>query len=109
MLSIETKTEIVTLNIGHIGRVISGSKRAPKNHRVFWNGNMYDSTGSKLWYGDIDLTADEKKLCSIATQLNETIYVTREQPFRWGEQTTESLEAQCELGGNLVVKYLPGQ
>ena len=92
---------IVWAALGPMGRMLSGSKssysdRHPKNV-VFFNGNIYDKDGKKLWYGDVNLTKDKARLEQIAHMLDEPIYVTREQPFRWEEQTTESLE-NCTKG-----------
>lgn len=94
------KTKVAVTKLGHMGRMLSGSKsgysdRYPKN-KVFFNGNMYDSKGEKIWYGDMDLTSERKKLEEIAKELGEPIYVTREQPFRWDEQTTKTLQTACE-------------
>lgn len=103
------KSEIVVDALGHMGRMLSGSKQAPKGQRVFWNGNIYDSSGRKLWYGDINLTTEMKTLERIVEVLEEPIYVTAEQPFRWDVQTAESLEKHVKLDGPdaRVVKVIP--
>lgn len=94
------KTKIVIEKLGHMGRLLSGSKSTySTNHpgsRVFFNGNIYDAKGEKIWFGDVDLTREAKKLQEIVQALGEKIYVTREQPFRWEEQTTKTLQAACQ-------------
>src|SRR3990167_1955675 len=78
---------------GYSGRMLSGSKSGysamhPKS-KVFFNGNIYDAFGNKLWYGDVDITLDETKLKALAKELNEHIFVTAEHPFRWENPTPE--------------------
>lgn len=92
----ERWTAIVETALGRTGRMLSGSKSNysashPKSI-VYFNGNIYDQEGVKLWYGDIDLRKDAAKLAQIAHLLGESIYVTAESPFRWATQTKESLE-----------------
>lgn len=107
-----TAEQIVREILGWPGKLLSGSKSSyskshPKNI-VFFNGNVYGSDGRKLWYGDIDLTRDGKNLKYLAHQLQESIYVTAEQPFRWEAQTKESLEEACaETAYSRAVKFDP--
>jgi hypothetical protein len=79
--------------------MLSGSKSSYSNrypnNKVFFNGNIYDKDGVKLWFGDVDLDKDKAKLEQIAHLLNEPIYVTAEQPFRWEDQTTARLQEAC--------------
>jgi len=108
----ERLTAIVETVLGNVGKMLSGSKsdysnRHPKNI-VFFNGNIFDKDGVKLWYGDIDLTKDASKLEQIAHLLDESIYVTAELPFRWEEQTTAHLEEACaETAYSLANKINP--
>ena len=95
----ERWTAIVETALGRQGRMLSGSKSSylsshPKSI-VYFNGNIYDEDGAKLWFGDVDLTKDAMTLAQIAHLLDEPIYVTAESPFRWEEQTKESLEEAC--------------
>lgn len=106
-----TAEQIVRGLLGWPGKMLSGSKSSyskshPKNV-VFFNGNVYGSDGRKLWYGDIDLTKSEKDLTYLAKQLQESIYVTAEHPFRWETQDQKSLEGA--LGGEFprAVKFSP--
>lgn len=106
-----TAEQIVREQLGWPGKMLSASKSSySKSHPksvVFFNGNVYGSDGRKLWYGDIDLTKSKKELAYLAHQLQESIYVTAEQPFRWEEQTKEGLESK--LGGEYprVYRYDP--
>lgn len=92
-------TAIVETALGPMGRMLSQSKssysdRHP-NSIVYFNGNIFDKDGVKLWFGDVDLTKDKAKLEQIAHLLDEVIYVTAESPFRWEDQTTARLEEAC--------------
>lgn len=91
--------EVVERFLGHMGRMLSGSKsgyldRFP-GHRCFFNGNVYAGDGRKLWYGDIDLTKDEKVLQALAGELGTRLYVTREMPFRFEQVTVQQLDNAC--------------
>lgn len=98
-LNTAQKTKIITEKLGYPGRLLSASKSFYRdNHQnniVFFNGNIYDLEGIKIWHGDVDITADLNKLKDIATTFGETIFVTTEQPFRWNEQSTEGLMKSC--------------
>lgn len=93
------ESEVVERFLGHMGRMLSGSKGAYANahptHRVFFNGNVYDGSGRKLWYGDVDLTKDDKVLHGLASELGTVLYVTREMPFRFEQPTVQQLESAC--------------
>ena len=61
----------------HVARMLSGSKsyyssKYP-NNVVFFNANMVDEKIGKVWYGDLDLTVDSKKIIKIAKKL-KTIF-----------------------------------
>lgn len=101
--SIERKlsdTAVAVAVLGYVGKMITGSKleysSEHPDHTVFFNANVYDSAGQKVWYGDIDLTASATKLKECALKLGQTIYVTREMPFRFDHSVTvEKLRAAC--------------
>lgn len=103
-LTAETR-RLVDGILGIPGRMISGSKLAYSNahpgHVVFFNANLYDSQGTKIWYGDVDVTLDRPKLEQIARDLKCCVYVTSESPFRWNEGTTlketlREIQAACQ-------------
>lgn len=65
------------------GRMISGSKQGPKGHVCVFNANLCTRTAGKIWFGDIDLTADADDLKRLATEKDEPIYVLREMDARF--------------------------
>lgn len=104
--------DIAVKHLKHMGRMISGSKsgylhQRPKNV-VFFNANVYNHEGIKIWYGDLDLTVSEGNLKALAGELGQPIYVTHEQPYRWGDVTVKQLEAAAaETSYPSVYKYAP--
>ena len=66
-----------------VGRMIFGSKSGyrdtyPSNMVVF-NANIIDAkTKDKIWYGDLDITFDTKKLTELAIQFNTEYLVLYE-------------------------------
>ena len=86
--------------LGMPGRLLSGSKSGYSSDHpvnvVFFNANVFDCRGKKVWYGDVDLTADAQTLQTIASCLDEPFYVTRESPFRWESCMVKDLQAACQ-------------
>jgi len=85
-----------------IGRMVNHEKRAPEGHDVVWNANVYTPqikkkflrkvmTAHKLWYGDLDLTADREKLEKIATDLAVELYILRERDGRFENEQNPQL------------------
>lgn len=70
----------------YCGRMISAFKRAPEDHICVWNANVITATRGKVWYGDLDLTVNDKKLKAIAAELGETLYVLQEMDCRFGTE-----------------------
>lgn len=96
----EPPAQVATKHLGWCGRLLSWSKseyrKEHPTHRVFYNANVYtivDGTAIKLWYGDVDLTADQSTLQALVDELGKSIYITFEQPYRFEEVTVERLEA----------------
>ena len=75
--------------LGYCGRLLSGSKRTYQerypSHRMVFNGNVCIETG-KLWFGDLDLTTDRKKLGHLATRLGQKIFILREMDGRFDHE-----------------------
>ena len=76
--------------LGSPGVMLSGVKQPPRgceDHTIYWNACIFQKCSRKdafqIWYGDLDLTASEAELQRIADTLQETIYVTPEQPWRF--------------------------
>ena len=80
------------INFEHPGRMISGSKIAPKGHVCVFNANVCSKSRGKFWYGDLDLTADERDLRSLAEKLGEEIYVLREMDARFDTEDAPRFE-----------------
>lgn len=74
-----------------MGRMISGSKTAPKGHICVFNANLCTKAG-KFWFGDLDLTEDKDKLQVLADEKGETIYVLREKDARFQNEAKPLLE-----------------
>uniref|UniRef100_A0A7C3SML6 Uncharacterized protein n=1 Tax=Dictyoglomus turgidum TaxID=513050 RepID=A0A7C3SML6_9BACT len=65
-----------------LGRLLSFSKGLyktlyPKNF-VLFNANIITRNTGKIWYGDLDLTKDEKVLKKISKEINKELFVLRE-------------------------------
>lgn len=68
------------------GRMISGSKTAPKGHTCVWNANIVIKSQGKIWYGDLDVSKEGDNLKRIADIIDEIIYVLRERDCRFGTE-----------------------
>ena len=75
-----------------MGRMISGSKTAPKGHLCVFNANICIKSHGKIWHGDLDLTADADALKNFAANAGEDIYVLRERDARFENQTNPIYE-----------------
>jgi hypothetical protein len=73
--------------LGCPGRLLSMSKseysRRHPTHTIVFNANLCARSHGKLWYGDIDVTADKKILKKVAEALGEKIYVLSEMDGRF--------------------------
>lgn len=69
----------------HHGRMVSASKgwfiHAFPERAVVFNAYLADEEGNDLWWGDLDLTADEPALLDLAATLGETLFVMAEGSF----------------------------
>ena len=70
----------------YCGRMLSANKTAKSGHLVLWNGNIIMAGQGKIWFGDIDITADGKKLKMCANQYNTILYVLREKDARFSTE-----------------------
>ena len=77
------------------GRMVSSSKSAyrelyPEND-VLFNANIFALGKGKIWWGDVDLTADWETLEKIASELGKSLFVLREMDgrFEWEESSDE--------------------
>jgi hypothetical protein len=76
----------------HQGRIISLNKRGPKGHVCVFNGNICAKSKGKLWYGDLDLTADADILKKYAASVGEDIYILREMDARFMNENAPRYE-----------------
>jgi hypothetical protein len=74
------------------GRMISGSKTAPKGHICVFNANVCIKSRGKIWFGDLDLTADETALKDLAAEKGEDVYVLRERDARFTNEAKPLFE-----------------
>ncbi len=52
-------------------------RAAHPDNEVHFNANIFID-GVKIWYGDLDLTLDLKKLTKLANNLQKDLYIMRE-------------------------------
>ena len=80
----------IETELGPPGRMISASKsgycRRHPDHLVVWNGNLLVD-GRKVWWGDLDLTADEPTLRRRARHVGE-IHVLHEHDGRFQHESS---------------------
>lgn len=76
-----------TLHLGYLGRMVSASKSSYSDrhpdHVVVFNCNVVSKNNGKIWYGDLDLTLDERKLTDLSKMINDKVYVLREMDARF--------------------------
>jgi hypothetical protein len=68
------------------GRMLSGSKRAPKGQVCVWNANIITKSQKKVWFGDLNITKDGTLLKEVAKTIGEPLYVLREMDCRFDSQ-----------------------
>ncbi len=97
--------------LGPCGRLVSQSKSRylhsnPDNVVVF-NANICITesalfarqTIDKIWFGDLDITKDKKKLDALAEALGERVYVLREHDARGRNEKSPNLKKAVHVGG----------
>lgn len=83
-------TTALNLYVGEMGRMLSGSKKAPKGHICVWNANVIVG-GKKAWYGDLDLTKDAKNLQAAANNIGQPIYILPEHAARFANENNPDM------------------
>lgn len=78
------------------GRLLAGSKSAyrekyPENE-VYFNANVFNSRGEKIWYGDLDITLESESLDRIAEALGEKLFVLREMDGRFENESLSEIK-----------------
>lgn len=74
------------------GRMISGTKSGPPGHICVFNANVCLKSAGKIWFGDLDLTADTEDLKRLAAVKVEDVYVLREMDCRFESQASPRYE-----------------
>jgi hypothetical protein len=106
-LDMEMKMTDFTLRMG---RMISGSKTAPKGHVCVFNANICIKSRGKIWFGDLDLTTDEDQLKALAAKEGEILYILRERDARLDNEASplfENAVAFYEPDGSVCVDLAP--
>jgi len=84
------KSMYINETLGYAGKMISASKRN-YNGKCIFNANLCTKS-RKLWFGDIDLEKDNKKLQQIANEFKENIYILKEMDGRFENEKKPILE-----------------
>lgn len=95
------------INFAHPGRMISGSKIAPKGHVCVFNANLCSRSRGKFWFGDIDITADAADLKALAAKEGEEIFILREMDGRFMNEAKPLLNnsvARVHPDGTITVE-----
>jgi hypothetical protein len=79
-----------------MGRMVSGSKVAPKGQECVWNANVIVD-GKKVWYGDLNLTKDEKDLQKCANIIGKPLYILREMDARFDNEKNPKLDKAVKV------------
>lgn len=70
----------------YIGRMVGLSKSfyifGNPGNEVYFNANIFDSGGNKIWYGDLDITKDGSILQQAADQFGD-LYILKEMDGRF--------------------------
>jgi hypothetical protein len=79
------------------GRMISGSKsgyrhRHPENEVIF-NARIFTPKKHLIWWGDLDITLDYKKLQEVCNEINEELLITTES-ISWYAETKKYSEIE---------------
>jgi hypothetical protein len=73
---------------GPPGRLLAASdvwyEKQHPDHVVVFNANVCIDGPRKIWFGDVDLTDDERRLAVLAKALNTKVYVLAERDGRFG-------------------------
>ena len=91
------------------GRMISGSKTAPKGHVCVFNANVCSKSRGKFWFGDLDIAADAADLRRLAAKEGEEIYILREMDGRFMNEAKPLLHksvARVAPDGSITVDEL---
>ncbi len=76
--------EAVTL-LGPHGKLLGDDKRAVQtglgDDEILFNACVFDTSGTEIWFGDLNLTQDRPRLVVLGRALGK-VFVTPENPYR---------------------------
>lgn len=82
--------------LGISGRMISYSKSGYRdrnpNNLVIFNANVCTKKEGKIWYGDLDITIDQKKLSQLAKEIGQDLHVLYEMDGRFENEESPKIE-----------------
>lgn len=85
--------------LGPCARLVGMSKTDYRNrhpdHKVYYNANIFTQEDGKIWFGDIDLTLDEKNLKQLSVELDKEIFLMREMDGRFENEDTALLKEKA--------------
>jgi hypothetical protein len=80
----------------YFGRMISGSKSGYRekypDNEIYFNANIFVLGEGKVWWGDLDLTLDEKNLKCVARDLGKDLFILREMDGRFENENLKDSE-----------------
>lgn len=82
-MNIDKINDLLAENNLFCGRMLSGTKIAPKGQYCVWNANIVVKSNGKIWFGDINLTKDSAALNKVADAAGEPLYILREMDARF--------------------------
>lgn len=88
--------DIIIKHIGPVGRMLNGSKVAPKGHLCVWNGNIIVD-GHKVWFGDVDLTKQAEALTAAAKEIGKPLYILREMDARFDNERKPQMQNAVQV------------
>jgi len=74
--------EILGAHGRHLGEDKDAVAEARPDQEILFNACIFDANGTEIWFGDISLPADARRLERLASRLGQ-IYLTPELPYRW--------------------------
>lgn len=94
MQNISSIQKIFESNNFRLGRLLGYSKSvyrfAYPDDKIYFNANIFTSDG-KVWYGDLNLTQDEKELKKIAKEIGKELFILDEYSGRFVDKPVKEL------------------
>ena len=89
--------QTVKNHLGYSGKMLSGSKTLYSVYHPFdltiFNGNIFsNTTNEKLWYGDVNITKDIKKIINCAKELQDDLVILYESDGRFDREPNPNFD-----------------